>query len=58
MNWMMKLKPEKNAIISEFSKIGFTSSSMIDTQSLLELYTTMCIYKHCGECIRGKLLAI
>jgi len=58
LNWMTKLKPEQNAIISEFSKIGFCSNAMIDTQSLLELYASKCIYNDCSECIRGKLLAM
>ena len=58
MNWMTKLKPEQNSIISEFSKIGFCSNSMIDTQSLLELYASKCIHNRCSECIRGKLLAM
>jgi len=58
MNWMTKLKPEQNSIVSEFSKLGFCSSSMIDTQSLLELYTSRCIHHYCADCIRGKLLAL
>lgn len=58
ISWMTKLKPEQNSIISEFSKIGFCSSSVIETQSLLELYASSCIYSRCSECIRGKLLAM
>ena len=57
INWMTKLKPEQNAIISEFSKIGFCSSSVLETQSLLELYASSCIYNRCSDCVRGKLLA-
>ncbi len=57
MSWMSKLKPEQNTIIAEFSKKGFCSSSINDTQSLLELYTSNCIHKRCSECVRGKLLA-
>ncbi len=58
MKWMNKLKPEQNAIISEFSRIGFYSTSINDTQSLLELYTSKCMNGHCSECIRGKLLVM
>lgn len=56
MQWMTQLKPEQNAIISEFSKLGFCSSSMKNTQSLLELYASMCLQNRCSECIRGKEL--
>jgi hypothetical protein len=58
MHWLSKLKPEQNAIISEFSRLGFCSTSMLDTQFLLELYSSKCLQNGCSECIRGRLLEI
>lgn len=58
MHWVTKLKPEQNSIVSEFSRLGFCSSSIIDTQSLLELYNSKCLHNLCSGCARGKLLAM
>ncbi|WP_299665129.1 DUF2851 family protein [uncultured Polaribacter sp.] len=50
---LKKMKPEKNNIISKFTKIGVLSENAFDTQALLELKNNYCAPKRCLECAIG-----
>ena len=53
---LKKMKPEKNNIISKFSKIGVSSKNALDTQALLELKNNYCAPKRCLECAIGNTI--
>jgi hypothetical protein len=54
MQWLTALRPEDDALVESFSSLGFRAKSIIDTQSLHELYVRNCIMKKCDACVRGK----
>ena len=53
---LKKIKPEKNSIISKFSKIGVGSKNAFETQALLELKNNYCAPKRCLECAIGNTI--
>lgn len=48
--------PEKNLIISEWGKAGFSGSSAFDTQALLQLRNEYCSRRRCLDCRIGNEL--
>ncbi len=54
MQWLMALKPEDDALVQSFTLLGFRAKSIIDTQSLHELYVRNCIRLKCESCVRGN----
>jgi hypothetical protein len=54
MQWLTALRPEDDALVESFSSLGFRAKSIIDTQSLHELYVRNCIMQKCDACVRGK----
>ncbi|WP_457615803.1 DUF2851 family protein [Lutibacter sp.] len=56
MNYMKQLNPEKNAIISKFSALGFRSSNAFESQALLQLKKEYCSKLNCLHCEIGKTL--
>lgn len=56
MRLIEQIRPERNSIIDGFDKSGIRSLSAMDTQALLELYTSYCRSKRCLECAIGNQL--
>jgi hypothetical protein len=56
IDWLHTLPPENNAITQVFTKIGFRSASVLDTQGMVEIYHTLCLNKQCALCCRGRLI--
>ena len=56
MRWLHELKPEQDALIRTYSALGFKVHTMLDTQSLHELYARYCLHKKCSSCVRGKMI--
>jgi len=56
MRWLHELKPEQDALIRTYSALGFKVHTMLDTQSLHELYPRYCLHKKCSCCVRGKMI--
>ena len=50
------LKPEKNQIISKWTKIGMKAKTAKDSQALIELKNELCNQKKCLICTIGKSL--
>ncbi|MCI2227659.1 DUF2851 family protein [Polaribacter sp. MSW13] len=54
LGFLEKIKPEKNSIISKFSKLNICVKNAFDSQALLELKNTYCASKRCLECAIGR----
>jgi len=50
ISMLESLKPERNAIISRFNKIGVNSSNSASSQALIELKKSYCDQKKCLSC--------
>ena len=53
---LKKMKPEKNSIISKFSKLGVVAENACESQALLELKNNYCTNKRCLQCAIGNNL--
>jgi hypothetical protein len=53
---LKKMKPEKNSIISKFSKLGVVAENACESQALLELKNNYCTKKRCLQCAIGNNL--
>lgn len=53
---IIKISPEKNAIIDKFSSFGIKSTNAFETQSLLQLKNEYCNKSKCLECAIGMEL--
>jgi hypothetical protein len=51
---LKKMKPEKNSVISKFSKLGVVAKNAFETQALLTLKNNYCAPKRCLECAIGN----
>jgi hypothetical protein len=51
-----ELKPEKNGIIDQFSKLNLPCSNAFETQALLQLKNEYCNHKKCLQCAVGNKL--
>ncbi len=49
-----KIKPEKNAIIQQFSHFGITAINSFQTQSMLQLKNEYCLKNRCLDCRIGN----
>jgi hypothetical protein len=58
LRWLDELRPEQDALIRLYSALGFKAHTILDTQSLHELYVRYCLHKKCSSCARGKILQI
>jgi hypothetical protein len=56
MRWLKELRPENDALIRMYSTLGFGVHSILDTQSLHELYLRYCLSKKCSSCLRGNII--
>jgi len=57
LNWLTEIDPEKNSIISNWSKLKINANNARDTQALIELKNNYCSEKKCLNCnIGNKLL--
>ena len=56
LRWLQELRPEQDALIRMYAALGFKAHSILDTQSLHELYQSYCLHKKCSSCVRGKML--
>jgi len=56
LEWLEKLKAEKNLIIRNFSKNGIKPTSAFQSQALVQLYKEYCINRRCLECRIGHKL--
>ena len=56
LRWLQELRPEQDALIRMYAALGFKAHSILDTQSLHELYQRYCLHKKCSSCVRGKML--
>lgn len=54
LDLLYELKPEKNAIISNFNALEIKSENAFKTQALLQLKNEYCNKKRCLECEIGK----
>ena len=58
MNFLEKLSPEKNSIITKWESLGIRASNSFRSQALLELFNEYCFPKKCLTCgIGNKLIA-
>ncbi len=59
LNLLEELKPEQNAIIKNWQKLGVKTGNALHTQSLLELKNNYCSEKKCLNCsIGSKILQL
>ena len=56
LEWLEKLKAEKNLIIRNFSKNSIIPSNAFQSQALIQLYKEYCINRRCLECRIGHKL--
>lgn len=49
-----ELKPEKNAIITNFNNLKINSKTALETQALLQLKNEYCNKQRCLDCAIGK----
>lgn len=56
MHWLAKLPAEKNSIVREFERLGFTNRSAYDSQALLQLKQHYCNQKRCLQCTIGHAI--
>jgi hypothetical protein len=56
LDWMEKIKPEKNAIVKRFGDIGIEASTAMHSQAMLRLKKEYCDNRLCLECGIGQIL--
>lgn len=56
MEWLEKLKTEKNMIIRNFYKNSIIPSNAFQSQALIQLYKEYCVNRRCLECRIGHKL--
>ncbi|MEF8809463.1 MAG: DUF2851 family protein [Bacteroidales bacterium] len=56
LDFLLKLPPEKNSIISKWQKMGIDSFNAYYTQALLQLKNNYCDHKRCLDCQIGNAL--
>jgi len=56
INFMLRLKPEKNHIIKHWSEIGVEAKNAFESQALIELKNSFCKQKQCLQCAIGTRL--
>jgi len=54
VEWLEKLKPERNQIVSKWFNLGYTIDSAFDSQALIQLKNEYCNYKKCLSCAVGS----
>jgi hypothetical protein len=52
------LSSEKNSIVERFKKLGMSSTTALDSQSILQLYNCYCQKNKCLDCAIGNKLLI
>ncbi len=55
-NFLMKLPPEKNAIISKWEQYGLQVTNALESQGLIQLYNNYCTEKNCFHCPIGHII--
>jgi hypothetical protein len=53
INVLEQLPTEKNSLIQEWQKIGFSPKNALESQALLELKNNYCNHKKCLNCSIG-----
>lgn len=56
VEWLEKLKAEKNLIIRNFSKNNIIPTSAFQSQAMIQLYKEYCVNRRCLECRIGHKL--
>ncbi|MBS1664980.1 MAG: DUF2851 family protein [Bacteroidetes bacterium] len=56
LRWLLEEKPEKNAIITQWQRLGVSMKTAADSQSLLELKKSYCGARKCLDCAIGQAL--
>jgi hypothetical protein len=56
MRWLNEMRPEKNRIINDFAKYGWSAESALESQALLELKINYCDKFRCLECAIGSCI--
>lgn len=56
LRWLKEEKPEKNAIISHWQRLGVSAKTAANSQSLLELKKNYCESRRCLDCAIGQAL--
>lgn len=56
LEFLEKLEPEKNSIITKWKSIGISAQSSYETQALLQLKNEYCSNKRCLQCAIGNVL--
>lgn len=54
IEWLEKLKPENNQIVSKWFNLGYKVDSAFDSQALLQLKNEYCNHKKCLSCAIGS----
>lgn len=54
LQWLEKLKPERNSVTSYFSQNGIPNTSALHSQAIIEMKTTYCHNKKCLQCSIGN----
>ena len=54
LDFLEKLEPEKNSIITEWGKLGMRPENAYDTQALIYLKNEYCLNKKCLDCAIGN----
>lgn len=56
VEFLSKVNPEKNSIISEWKALGWSVTSAFDSQALIELRNNFCTKRLCLQCTIGHTL--
>jgi hypothetical protein len=56
VDFLSKISPEKNSIISEWKALGWSVTSAFDSQALIELRNNFCNKRLCLQCTIGHTL--
>jgi len=54
LNWLNKMKPETNSIVSKWKSLNLPIENAVDSQALLQLKNNYCNFKRCLDCRIGK----
>ena len=54
LNWLNKMKPENNSIVSKWKSLNLPVENAVDSQALLQLKNNYCSFKRCLDCRIGK----
>lgn len=56
LQWLEQIAAEKNQIIRNFTALGISTKTALDSQALIQLKNTYCDHKRCLECAAGNAI--